>query len=96
MFDFIFLCILAIFVAFVLRLITTFIAKDREKAWRWIATTGTTVGFSAAFGAPVLFTEPEILMGIAVVVVVVFWTLVGSVFGAALATRFVQRWPKPH
>lgn len=97
MFDGLFVCLIAIPMGGVVRLLTIFVARNREKAWRWVAYVVPPIVIVATFirGSDLGETDP--VMTIAMVAIVIgFWSLTGSAFGAILATRLVQGEPSGH
>ena len=76
---------------------TIFVARNGEKAWRWIAYVVPTIVVVAAFIGGSEIDETDPVMTIAMVAIVIgFWSLTGSALGAAIATRLVQGEPSVH
>ena len=92
-----FVCLIAMPIGGALRLLTIFVARNREKAWRWVAYAVPTIVMVATFVlGPDADVETDPVMATAMAAIIAFWTLIGSAFGAALTTRLVQGKPRVH
>ncbi len=65
---------------------TIFVARKREKAWRWLAYVVPVVVIDVMI-MPDLGNLDDVWSYVALIVV---WTLIGSALGASIATRLVQ------